>query len=362
MKTGKLLWMTSAVAAVLGWPFAGVSAQVLLGGRTIEPDTGFEVRSDVGHNAHTNFRLFSPREPYGTPDASPGRRTESTTTGLPPYTDYAYETPASLGCVYGLATPVTGCNPNSVTAPPNTGKGAKAIAIVDAYHYPSALADLTKFSAQFGLPAPTSSSFQVIYASGRQPPVNSSWNVEEALDIEWAHTMAPKAVIYLVEANSASFSDLMTAVAKANSILAGTGIVSMSWGGTEFSGETNYDADFSGANVVYFAAAGDNPGVIWPSTSSRVVSVGGTSTSRGSGGNYLSQTTWQSAGGGPSLYESPAPGQSQAITVYANRATPDVAADANPSTSQNFVIAAENWERRLGSRSRFARGLPSVPF
>jgi hypothetical protein len=40
----------------------------------------------------------------------------------------------------------------------------------------------------------------------------------------------------------------------------------MSWGGSEFSTETNYDAYFTQPGVVYFAASGDSPGVIWPST------------------------------------------------------------------------------------------------
>ena len=51
---------------------------------------------------------------------------------------------------------------------------AKAIAIVDAYDYPAAMSDLQVFSAQFGLPAPTSAIFQIVYANGRQPRVNAT--------------------------------------------------------------------------------------------------------------------------------------------------------------------------------------------
>jgi kumamolisin len=122
----------------------------------------------------------------------------------------------------------------------NPSGGARAIAIVDAYHYPTAMHDLQVFSAQFGLPAPTSTNFQVIYASGRQPQVNAQWNVEAALDIEWAHAMAPNAKIYLVEAASSTYADLLNAVLVANSLLQSTsgGEVSMSWEGNEFSSET----------------------------------------------------------------------------------------------------------------------------
>ena len=126
----------------------------------------------------------------------------------------------------------------------NPSGGSRAIAIVDAYHYATAASDLSVFSNQFGLPQ---ANFQVVYANGRQPPVNADWNIEEALDIEWAHAMAPDAKIYLVEAASTNFTDLLRAVSVANSLVssAGGGEVSMSWGGSEFSGETSYDFYFT---------------------------------------------------------------------------------------------------------------------
>ena len=56
-----------------------------------------------------------------------------------------------------------------------------------------------------------------------------NWEVEEALDVEWAHAIAPGAQIILVEANSQSLSDLMAGVATAAS-QPGVSVVSMSWG------------------------------------------------------------------------------------------------------------------------------------
>ena len=102
---------------------------------------------------------------------------------------------------------------------PATGGGG-IIAIVDAYHYATALNDFNKFSTQFGLPTEPSTNvlsgtnkvFQVVYASSFQPQVNCGWGQEAALDIEWAHAMAPGAKIVLVEAASNSFSDLFNAV------------------------------------------------------------------------------------------------------------------------------------------------------
>ena len=46
-------------------------------------------------------------------------------------------------------------------------------------------------------------------------PGTANWEVEEALDVEWAHAIAPGAQIVLVEANSQSLSDLMAGVATA---------------------------------------------------------------------------------------------------------------------------------------------------
>ena len=73
--------------------------------------------------------------------------------------------------------------------------------------------------------------------------------------MEWAHAMAPGASIMLVEASSDNDSDLLTAVKYA---AAHANVVSMSWGGSEFSGETSYDSDFDQAGVAFVASSGDD--------------------------------------------------------------------------------------------------------
>jgi kumamolisin len=339
------------------------------GGHVVIPDSSIEQPEHIGLVAHTNFKMFFPNA-GDMANALPHPLSHQAKPEIgPPYAGYFFETPASLGCVYKLVTPlVAGCNPNTVVA--NPSGGARAIAIVDAYHYPTAMSDLSVFSAQFGLPAPTSTNFQVVYGSGRQPPVNADWNVEEALDIEWAHAMAPAAKIYLVEAASSNFGDLLTAVSVANALVksAGGGEVSMSWGGSEFSSETGYDTYFTQKGVVYFASAGDSPGVIWPSSSTNVVSAGGTSVSRNATtGAFQQELAWQSAGGGPSAYE-PRPGYQSAISaiVQSRRGTPDVAADADPTTGVwvysypywyvvgGTSVAAPVWAGIVNSAGRFA--------
>jgi subtilase family serine protease len=262
-------------------------------GSIVIPESSLVRPGDEGIRLHTNVRLFVPA-------SAPAQHS---TAGGAPFPGLNFETPASLACVYGLTAAGNGCNPNLVTAV--ASGGSRAIAIVDVYDYPNALRDLAAYSAQFGLPAPSASSFQVVYASGRQPPRNAGWELEMALDIEMAHAMAPKAKIYLVEAASASFADMLTAVDKAAQLVlsAGGGQVSMSWGGGEFASEASYDSHFVKSGVTFFAATGDAPGVQWPSVSANVVAVGGASLARRLGAmSFLHHALWASAGGGFSSY------------------------------------------------------------
>jgi subtilase family serine protease len=230
---------------------------------------------------------------------------------------------------------VAGCNPNIATANP-TG-GSRAIAIVDAYDDPNALNDLRKFSTQFGLPAPN---LTVVYASGVRPPLDPSgtggWELEESLDIEWAHAMAPNAKIILVEAASNSFANLFAAVDVASSRVAaaGGGEVSNSYGGSEFSTETSFDSHFKRAGIVYFASTGDSPGTEYPSVSPFVVAAGGTSTTRNvATGGFVKEVAWQDEGSGISKYE-PRPAYQNAVAtiVGTRRGTPDLSFDSASAT------------------------------
>jgi kumamolisin len=278
--------------------------------------------------AHTNVHLFHPAG--GLPAV--GRSASG-----PPMVGNYNETPASIACIYGLVTPVPGCNPQTVFAVPTGGGGV--IAIVDANDAPNAAADLTVFSRHFGLPLPN---FQVVYATSAgttttmPPPYNAGWETEISLDIEWAHAMAPNARIILVEAASESLSDMLAAEALAGTLVTAGfgGQVSNSWGVSEFSGETGNDGTFNASKVVYFAASGDRPGTLWPAVSPNVIAVGGTTISRNrSTGNYVSQSAWSSGGGGPSTHEGRPSYQSSISTIVGSaRGTPDVAAVADPKS------------------------------
>ncbi len=309
---------------LVGALIAGISgvagAQNLTGrGRVMTPASSIERVGDAGVRAHTHLRIFEPET--GRPFAGP------------PFTGYGYETPASIACIYGLVAKKPGCNPNTFKT--NPAGGNRAIAIVDAYHYPTALADLKTFSTQFGLKAPV---LQMVFASGVQPPQDPSggWELEEALDLQWAHAMAPAAKLILVEAASNSLADLMQAEQVASNLVAaaGGGQVTNSWGSSEFTGETTYDSNFLKAGVVFFASSGDSPGPSYPSSSPNVVSAGGTTISRDPKTlNFLYETPWQAAGGGTSAIE-PRPHYQDGIQsiVGTKRGTPDFSFDANPET------------------------------
>lgn len=323
--------LRAAAMTALATMTMAASAQLAAGPRKlIIPKSSEAQAGDLGVRAHTNIRVMITT---GQPDEAP------------PFLGYGFETPASLACIYKLVAPIPGCNPNLTTNTPEGG--SQSIAIVDAYDDPNAEGDLAAFSEQFGVPFDPSQ-FVVAYESGTPPPVDPTggWELEESLDIEYAHAMAPHAKVYLVEANSNYYSDLFTAVIEATNLVQcgvesgcapnakGKGEVSMSWGGGEFTEETELDPIMTGTNVVYVAAAGDSVGVIYPSASPNVVSAGGTSTARSlETGNLIQEIAWSDAGGGSSQVE-PRPSYQWPIARYAGatRATPDVASDANPNT------------------------------
>lgn len=227
---------------------------------------------------------------------------------------------------------------------PSSG-GNNAIAIVDAQHLPTALSDFNTFSQTFGLPTepstdplnPNNKVFQVVYAQGVKPADDPGWGGEIALDIEWAHAMAPSAKIYLVEANSAFNVDLYAAVQVAAS-LPGVKQVSMSWGGPEFSEDLNTDQQvFNRGGVVFFCSTGDNGSSgfdqNYPSESPYVVGVGGTRLTFDAAGNFVQETAWGDAGGGPSaIHPRPSYQDVVANVVGTHRGAPDVGALADPES------------------------------
>jgi subtilase family serine protease len=210
-----------------------------------------------------------------------------------------------------------------------SGNGSgQTIGIVVAYGSPTIQSDLNTFSAQFGISTTTLS---IAYPQGKPSTTDGGWALETSLDVEWAHAIAPGARILLVVAPSASFNALLTAVDYATS--SGAKQVSMSWGGSEFNGETYYDSHFNHSGVSYFAASGDNgTGVQWPAVSRYVSGVGGTTLHLDSYGNRTSaETAWSGSGGGVSSYVSE-PSFQTPWQSSGRRTVPDVSYNADPNS------------------------------
>ena len=262
-------------------------------------------------------------------------------------------TPAQIRAAYGI---------NDLSL---DGTG-QTIAIVDAYDDPQIYQALDAFDGQFGLTTsgptlyqqygPASSFLTVLNQNGLPTslpgtdpigPGNDNWEVEESLDVEWAHAIAPGAKIILVEANSESLADLMAGAATAAS-QPGVSTVSMSWGFAEGQGVTSadeaaYDGTFAVPGVTFVASTGDYGAAdpVYPALSPNVLAVGGTSLALNADNSYGSETGWGyfstlagtfiGSGGGLSQYESE-PAYQAGVQSTGSRTTPDVSFVADPAT------------------------------
>jgi subtilase family serine protease len=241
-------------------------------------------------------------------------------------------TPSTIRSVYGFSQLTTFTT--STGSEPADGTG-QTIAIVDAYNDPNIASDLAVFDRTFGIAAPPH--FTVVSQTGsttRLPTTNAAWDLETALDVQWAHAIAPGANILLVEATSDRWSDLLAAVNYAKN-QPGVSVVSMSWGSSEYRVETATDGTFTTAvnhPVTFVTAAGDDGSpASYPATSPDVLSVGGTTLTIAGGNSYGSETTWSDTGGGVSMFErEPAFQDGAQNTGY--RSGVDVAYDADPNT------------------------------
>ena len=243
-------------------------------------------------------------------------------------------TPAQVRQAYGMNAIEFSANGQTIQG---TGAG-QTIAIVGAFHNPFVSGELDAFDAAYGLSNPA---LVQVDLAGAQ--TNIGWAEEEALDVEWSHVMAPGASIIVVEAASANTSDLMNAVNLARK-LPGVSVVSMSWGGSEFRGQTTYDPFFTtpaGHNgVTFVTASGDNGskhGADWPASSPNVVGVGGTTLWVDAAGNTLLETAWSGSGGGFSVLERE-PSYQRTVQRKGRRATPDVAMVADPNTGVPVLV------------------------
>jgi subtilase family serine protease len=220
---------------------------------------------------------------------------------------------------------------------PTTVSGTKTVAIVDAYDDPNAESDMNTYRSQYGLPSCTTANgcFKKVNESGQQgnyPSGDTGWGVEISLDLDMASAICENCHILLVEANSASFSDLGTSVNTAASL--GATSISNSYGGSESSGESSTcNSYYNHANIAVTASAGDSgPGVEVPAACQNVVGVGGTTLNSNGTETAWNTSGSEGSGGGCSRYISKPSWQSSSVTGCSRKAVADVSADADPAT------------------------------
>lgn len=225
---------------------------------------------------------------------------------------------------------------------PTAGAG-RTVAIVDAYDDPQAEADLAFYRAHYGLPACTSASgcFTKVNQRGETtnlPFPDPGWGVEISLDLDAVSAACPACKILLVEADSPSLFDLLTAVQTAQKL--GADVISNSYGSRgEISGEQTLERYYRDLSVPFVVSTGDYGygngaipfgGIAYPAASQYAIAVGGTSLTRADTPHGWSESAWDGATSGCSAYIHK-PGW-QKDNLCSMRTVADVAAVADPRT------------------------------
>ncbi len=240
----------------------------------------------------------------------------------------------------------------------------RTIVIIDAFSNPYAASDLQIFDKTFGLPDPIFNQIapQGVPAFDFNNADMTGWTVESDLDTQWAHAVAPKASILLIDAKSDADIDIYNATKYAIDHNLGD-VISQSFGEAESCVDPKLDkmqhALFQKAvakGITLFASAGDDgsaqptcdgssfiKSASSPANDPLVTAVGGTNlTADLHTGAYGSEIAWNDAfsgcgpdadygcggGGFSNIYARPAFQQGVAGTSPTRRGVPDVSYNA----------------------------------
>jgi hypothetical protein len=179
-----------------------------------------------------------------------------------------------------------------------SGGAGRVVALIEEGDAPTLEADLGVYRSQFGLPACTSANgcFRKVGQNGTPslPKTDTGWAQETSLDVDMVSALCPNCNILVVEANTASESDLATATNTA----AQMGAVSIS---NSYSGGEN--AGLAGAynhpGIAITASSGDGGfagGAGSPSDYSTVIAVGGTSLVHANNARGWTESAWTGGG------------------------------------------------------------------
>ncbi len=186
---------------------AGANVSAISGLTEIMAKPHSVVARDASGNPSEPFPLDSSAPPaagtaqcFGTPNVT-------VTINAPP-NSATYSGQPYKGCFFQPAELQTAYNFNALYSQGLDGTG-QAIAIVDAFGSPTLVQDLQVFDTIFGLPA---AKLNIFFPNGQPTRTNAGFAGETTLDVEWAHAVAPGAVINLVIAPDNRFSSLNAAV------------------------------------------------------------------------------------------------------------------------------------------------------
>jgi subtilase family serine protease len=269
--------------------------------------------------------------------------------------------PAQVVQAYGI---------DQIALPPGQLRGGgQTIAIFESLDDPNFVnstdpafgtSDLAQFDQAAGLPDPPS--FSVIaydpvaghVVDRGAVSAQAQGTTEYALDVEWAHAVAPGANLVVVEYDATQITgngaQASAQVMQFAASLPGVSVVSHSYGRAEFTGEANLDSYFQtpaqtfnpqtwqttpGHNgVTFVSSSGDGKTGYqpsWPAMSQNVVAVGGTALFVDGSGNYQSEKAWNHSQGGTSTLE-PEGAYQDGVNKTGFRQTPDVAMVGDGST------------------------------
>ncbi|RKN30090.1 Kelch repeat-containing protein [Micromonospora musae] len=239
---------------------------------------------------------------------------------------------------------------------PDGGEG-QIVAIVGAFGYEAAEADLAVFRTHYGLPPCTTANGcfrKVDQRGGTDYPIESpDWSIEAALDLDAVSSACPKCDILLVQADNNSMGSLGHAVDTAARL--GADAISNSYGvagesDTQYASHAHYDHP----GIVITVSSGDIGNVqSYPATHPDVLSVGGTLLTRdGSTPRGWSETAWEAAGSGCSYYELRPSYQADIDTHCGDkRANADISATAAPESGLAVynTLGQDGWARWGGT-------------
>ncbi|ROT32490.1 carboxypeptidase regulatory-like domain-containing protein [Micromonospora sp. HM5-17] len=276
-------------------------------------------------------------QPAGCNTSTPGTAAD----GTPLARCYALGLAAESGRLrqQAAAPPPTALGPADIQAAyrlPDGGEG-RTVAVVVAFGYAAAEADLAVFRAHYGLPPCTSANgcFRKVDQRGGTdyPREDPGWSIEAALDLDAVSAACPKCNILLVQADDNSMANLGAAVDTAARL--GATAISNSYGvAGEYRWQSRYNAHYDHPGIAVTVASGDVGYVqSYPATIPNVVAVGGTRLTRDSSARGWTETAWSEAGSGCSFFEPRPAYQAELDTGCPDtRATADISAVADPET------------------------------